>query len=83
MSSPREESRAVQRAGDLAGAAADAVDQLALRDDRRHFVAVGLVARAHHVVEVEGFAGQITCPSSFEAARRRLNVRASCFLSVA
>ncbi len=50
---PREERRAVQRARDLARPAAEAVDQLALRDDRRDPVAVRLVARADRAVEVE------------------------------
>src|SRR5213076_3165682 len=54
----REKSRAVKRAGDLAGAAADAVDELALSDDRRDLVAVRFVARTDDVVEVERFAGQ-------------------------
>src|SRR6185369_14982279 len=54
----RKKRGAVQGAGDLARAATDAVDQLALGDHGRDLVAVGLVARSDHVVEVELFSRQ-------------------------
>ncbi len=57
MSSPAKNARAVQRARDLTGAAADPVDELALRDHRRDLVAVRFVSRPDHLVEVEDLAG--------------------------
>ena len=54
---PRKEHRAVQRARDLAGPAAQSVHQLAASDHRRSLEAVDLGAVADDGVEVEGLAG--------------------------
>src|SRR5262249_47029979 len=49
----REERGAVERAGDLAGSAAEPVDELALGNHWSDAVAMGFVARANGLVEVE------------------------------
>ena len=72
---PREERRRVERAGDLARAAADAVHELALRDDRRDLVAARLVARPDDLVEVERLAGQEHV--AVELRRREAQVEAA------
>ena len=52
-----EKRSSVQRSRNLAGAAADAIDELAFRDDGRDLVAVGFVTRSDGLVEVEHLAG--------------------------
>ena len=54
----REERRCMERPGDLAGPTADAVDQLALRDDRREVTDVEITYPGDLAKQMLGWSGK-------------------------